>query len=166
MKFWQIIFLSILLCISAGCDTEMTGTVVDAETGQPIEGAVVLVEWTVTKGLPGMRSTERYKVVEGMSNRSGKIILELISDLFVNQPRVTIYKKGYVAWNSDYTFPDWKKRDHFQWVDGITIRLEPFEAGYTRSDHVYFLHNVTHWGKKMNEAFRWEELELEKENKR
>ena len=51
--------LAILLVFMVGsCSAEITGTVVDAETGKPIEGAVILVEWTMTKGVPGMSHTK------------------------------------------------------------------------------------------------------------
>jgi hypothetical protein len=49
----------------------MTGTVQDAETGAPIEGAVVFVEWTKTKGLPGLTSTKVYKIVEVETDKDG-----------------------------------------------------------------------------------------------
>ena len=62
-----------MLIMTPGCYAEMTGTVVDAETGAPIEGAVVLVEWTVTKGVPGMTVTETYKVIEKITDKEGKV---------------------------------------------------------------------------------------------
>ena len=52
----------------------MTGTVVDAETGKPIEGAVVLVEWTKTHGI-GEHWTESFKVEESVTDREGKFTI-------------------------------------------------------------------------------------------
>lgn len=160
IKHLLILVISILL-FATGCEAEISGTVVDAETGQPIEGTVVLVEWTKTKGLPGMTHTEPYKVIEVISDKEGKVTISGVFNPMVNSPRVTLYKKGYVAWNNEYIFPKWEKRKDFKWTEGVIIKLEPFKKEYSRADHVYFLHTVTHWGKLMNEAYRWEELEKE-----
>ena len=101
-----------LIFLTAGCYGEITGTVIDAETGQPIEGAVVLVEWTVTKGL-GLTYTQSYQVIEVVTDKDGKATVSGVFNPFVNPPHVTIYKKGYVAWNNEYIFPDYKKRTDF-----------------------------------------------------
>lgn len=162
MRLKHTLMVIALVFLTSSCYGQITGRVVDAETGQPIEGAVVLVEWTMTKGLPGMTSTQPYSVMEVVSGKDGKFRLESVSSPMVNPPRITIYKKGYVAWNNEYIFPDWKKRKDFKWSEGVTIRLETFRKEYSRSDHVYFLHSVTHWGRLINEAYRWEELEKER----
>ena len=153
----------IIVFLSFSCYADVTGTVVDDETGNPIEGAVVLVEWTKTKGLPGMTHTEPYKVIEVVSDKNGKVTLASVPDPLVNPPRMTVYKKGYVAWNNEYIFPNWENRKDFMWNEGLVIKLAPFKNEYSRTNHVYFLHTVTHWGKKINEAYRWEELETEKQ---
>jgi hypothetical protein len=150
--------------MATGCSASssaITGTVVDAETSTPIEGAVLLVEWTKTKGVPGMSATEVYKAIEAVTDKDGKFFISGLHDLFVNPPRVTIYKKNYVGWNIEYIFPNYRKRTDFKWEEGIVIKLEPYKEEYSRTDHVFFLHGVTHWGKLINEAYRWEELETE-----
>jgi len=48
-RFLTLILLT-LACLS-GCYFPISGQVIDAETLQPIEGAVVLVEWTKVRGL-------------------------------------------------------------------------------------------------------------------
>ena len=157
----KLMFLSMtLLFITTGCYAEITGTVVDAETGEPIEGAVVLVEWTVTKGI-GLTYHESYKVIEAVTDKEGKVTISGVLNPFVNYPHVTVYKKGYVAWNNEFIFPNYKHREDFKYKNGITIRLELFKNEYSISDHVFFLHSVTHWGKLIKEACRWEELEKE-----
>ena len=52
MNIKYIFFVILFLFMTTSCDGEITGIVVDAETGQPIEGAVILVEWIKTKGVP------------------------------------------------------------------------------------------------------------------
>jgi hypothetical protein len=151
----------ILIFMVGGCVAEITGTVVDAETGNSIEGAVILVEWTMTKGVPGMSHTKPFEIEEVSSKRDGVFRIKKLFNPLLNPPRMTIYKKGYVAWNSEYVFPTWSKRKNYEMKDGMFIRLESFKNEYSRMDHVNFLNVVTHWGKLMNEAYRWEELEKE-----
>ena len=148
----------IFVFMVGGCSAEITGTVVDAETGKPIEGAVVLVEWTMNKGVPGMSNTKPYEIEEITSKSDGTFKIKILLNPLLNLPRMTIYKKGYVAWNNEYIFPNWSKRKNYKLEDGMIIRLELFRKEYSRNDHVNFLNDVVHWGKLINEAYRWEEL--------
>ena len=52
MKSLQCIILAMLVLLlpCVGCTTPMTGKIVDAESGQPIEGAILLIEWTKVYG--------------------------------------------------------------------------------------------------------------------
>ena len=140
--------LAILLVFMVGsCSAEITGTVVDAETGKPIEGAVILVEWTMTKGVPGMSHTESYKVIEEITDKNGKFTLQELLIPLVHSPDITIYKKGYVAWNNEYTFPDYKKRSDFRLRDDNIYKLEKFKAEYDyNSHHDHLLDDVIHVG--------------------
>src|SRR3990172_7997079 len=144
-KFALLLFL---IFFTTGCYGTITGTVVDAETGKPMEGAVVLVEWTKTKGM-GLTYTESYKVIEVVTDKDGKATISGVFNPLVDPPDVTVYKKGYVAWNNKYIFPDYKKRADFKWENGAVVGLERFKEGHSRADHVYFLHSITHWGKLM-----------------
>ncbi|MDH4226280.1 MAG: carboxypeptidase-like regulatory domain-containing protein [Deltaproteobacteria bacterium] len=159
--FKRLVLVCIVFFLS-GCYATISGTVIDAETGEPIEGAVVLAEWTVTKGAPGLTHTDSYKVIEAVTNKDGVAAVSGVFNPFVNKPSLTVYKKGYVAWNNQYIFPDYKKREDFKWQDGAVIRLERFKEGYMRDDHVRFIESVgsTHRNteQKMNfkAAYFWE----------
>ncbi len=140
----------------------MHGTVVDAESGQPIEGAVVLVEWTVTKGMPGMNVTETYKVIEEATDWEGKVTILGELNPFINPPEVTVYKKGYVAWNSQFIFPNYEKRSDFKWQNGYAFKMEKFRPEYTYSEHWSFISGAVESAplekkKLMLNAIRWEE---------
>ena len=74
MKILTPCLAILLVLMVTSCNAEITGTVVDAETGQPIEGAVVLVEWTMTKGVPGMSHTESYKIVEEITDKEWEVL--------------------------------------------------------------------------------------------
>jgi len=162
MKLKHIFLAIMLLFLMAGCEGEITGIVVDAETGQPIEGAVILVEWTKAKGLPGMTYTESYKVVEVITNKEGKASIEGVLSPFVDAPHITVYKKGYVAWNHHYIFPKWEKRTDFKWSNNYVFKLDRFKPEYSYNKHLSFIRNsissFSEGNKKqlMKNAYEWE----------
>lgn len=156
-----------LIFLVSGCYENITGTVVDDETEKPIEGAVVLVEFDVTKGLPGLSYTDRYKVFETVTDKDGKFILSGVLNPFVNPPQLVIYKRGYVAWREYATFPDYKERKDFKWQNGSIFRLERFKRGYLHTRHTSFIGTgISSLGasSKLSQAIDWEERLAQKEN--
>ena len=162
MKIQHAFLALIIILLTSGCNAEMTGTVVDAETGAPIEGAVILVEWTVTKGVPGMTVTERYRVVETITDKDGKATISGVLNPQVNPPVIVIYKAGYVAWNNEFIFPNYKKRTDFKWGETQLFKLERFRKGYSYSKHLLFFRPIVHSAgdsktlPNMYQAFSWE----------
>jgi len=164
MKIMAMILGLISLTFIPACYAEITGIVVDAETGEPIEGAVVLVEWTVEKGFPGLRYHESYKVIEVVSDKDGKVRIEDgVFNPTVEPPYVTVYKKGYVAWNNKFIFPDYRKRKNFEWKDGYIFKLEKFKDEYTHNAHSSFISmaigsDQSGQKERMFKATYWEDL--------
>ena len=138
MKIRLYALLIFILFGTIGCYATITGTVVDSETEEPIEGAIVLVEWTKTKGF-GLTYHEVYKIIEVETDKNGKAIISGTFNPLVDLPIIVIYKKGYVAWRNDFIFPGWEKRTDFKYEDGVTIKLELFKEGYSREQHHYFM---------------------------
>ena len=168
--FLNILIMSISFTLS-GCYLGISGRIIDAETQQPIEGAIVLVEWTKTHGYP-FSATTSFKVEEVVSDSSGKVELSGIFDPFVNFPQVTVYKQGYVAWNSRFIFPPgYTKRTDFIWRRGYAFRLEHFKPEYKYIDHIGFLYDSIGTGnydkKNIYKTIDWERSmvrhELDKE---
>jgi len=162
MKIRMGILSFVLALFSVGWYAEMTGVVVDAETGVPIEGAVVLVEWTVAKGIPGMMVTEVYEATEVVSDKEGKVKLSGVFNPSVNPPQVIVYKAGYVAWHNEFIFPDYRKRTDFHWGKHYVFQLEKFKKEYTHNAHMSFVGPFltgTPWEKKntISKALDWEE---------
>jgi hypothetical protein len=142
------------------------GRVIDAETQQPIEGAIVLVEWTKKHGF-GDAWTESYKVVEAVSDNEGKVNIEGCYSLFVEPPDITVYKKGYVAWNDENIFPSQEKRTDFRWGSYV-YKLERFKEEYSFIKHTSFIRGAINVGlgnnkKLITDAFYWEALEASRE---
>ena len=141
--------------------TGMSGTVIDAETGQPIEDAVVLVEWTVTKGF-GLTHTDSYCVKEKVTDKNGRFTVFGVINPFVDEPTVTIYQRGYVAWSSRWVFPESRKRTDFKWGRSV-LKLEKFKNDYSHVKHMEFVADSIHAGlndnskRTMYSAIKWEE---------
>lgn len=169
MKFIKTtLLIAITILLNSGCYASMSGTVIDAETGKPIEGAVILVEWTYTSGKwIGLRTTSSYKVVEVITDKEGKFKVSGVVNPFVNTPEVTIYKKGYVCWSSRIIFPDYRNRTDFIWGKTYTFKLEHFKPEYSYIEHTSFIGSAINSGlgekKLMEDAYYWEELEASKE---
>jgi hypothetical protein len=143
MKQLVFILLLIVLLPSAACTgpisgKAITGKIVNAETGQPIEGAILLVEWTKDHGF-GNTYTTSEKVVEILSDKNGIVEIPGYDVRFVNNPDITVYKPGYVAWNNHWIFPDTRKRTDFEWKNGYVFRLDEFKEGYSYRKHRSFI---------------------------
>lgn len=170
MKITHLI-LVLIIFLSSSCSA-MTGTVIDAETGKPIEGAVVFVEWTITKGLPGLTYGKTYKVEEVVTDNKGNFRIIGTINPFVKPPVIAIYKKGYIVWNNQYIFPLWNKRTDFEYKNNAIIKLEKFKEDFSHNDHVSFISSAAisgSGGKLFDDAYSWERTlareELEKRQK-
>lgn len=170
MRKGAILSLFLLILSVSGCSASskgISGTVVDAETGKPIESAVVLVEWTRKTGI-GDKHTSSVKVVEKITDKEGKFSVSGTLNLFVDLPDITVYKKGYVAWSSRTIFPDDRNRTDFEWGVEYTFKLERFKPEYSYIEHTSFIHSATNSSLDrekilMEKAYRWEELEASRE---
>ncbi len=156
-----IISCALLLVYLSRISLPLTGTVVDAVTDVPIAGAVVLVEWTKTHGI-GEHWTESYKVATAVTDKDGKFKLPGCYSPFVDEPDLTIYKKGYVAWSSRWIFPSRRNRTDFKWEDRV-FNLVVFKKEYTYIDHTDFIRASINSSmnleakKNIYDAFGWED---------
>jgi len=148
------------------------GTVVDAETGKPIEGAVVLAEWTITRGI-ALTATEPYEAVEMTTTKNGKFNINIhVLNPFVNKPDLTIYKAGYVCWNNKFIFPGYKPIGEYMWKSNLTYAMEKFRKEYSYIEHVHFIESrVTTFTLVENKsafikAYWWERLAAQEESRR
>lgn len=156
MLITTAVALAVVFAVIVGYWRGISGTVVDAKTGEPIEGAVVFVEWTKTKGI-GLTYTETYRIVEKATDKKGKFRVFGVLSPFVNPPTFVIYKKGYVAWRNDYIFPDYKKRADFKWKNDHVFKLEHFRRSYSHSRHILFLRGGLNLGSSaLGRSYSWE----------
>ncbi|MDH4162816.1 MAG: carboxypeptidase-like regulatory domain-containing protein [Nitrospirota bacterium] len=136
MKKLNLASMLFIILAVAGCYMPIKGRVIDAETQQPIEGAVVMVEWTKQHGFID-HWTESYKVVEVVSDKEGRVKIKGCYSPFVAPPHVTVYKKGYVAWNDEAIFQG-RARTDFKWGD-YEFKLVQFKPEYSYDQHIFFI---------------------------
>lgn len=162
------ILILILVAYASRIYLPIEGTVIDAETKQPIEGAVVLAEWTITPmAWLGLPTTYSYRVIETISDKNGRFMINAyVLNPIVNKPDLTIYKAGYVCWNNRLIFPKKQSRYEFRWTSKQTYALERFKSEYSHDSHVNFIEIFTlslSRDSKLKKAFRWEELMRQRE---
>jgi len=132
--------LGLFALAGTGCATTLSGQVVDARTGQPIPGAVVLGVWTKAGGLPGLATTKLVAVKETETDAQGRFVLERPAPLTSDEESVTAYKFGYVAWNNLFAFPDSAPRSNNRVPRKIP--LEIFPATESQKRHLSFINNA------------------------
>jgi hypothetical protein len=133
-----IVLLSIFVSTSSWGRSIITGQVVDAETGKPIENAAVYIYWSKTgSGPPGLAGDVEVEVAETLTDAEGFFNIPKYSTFFKDY-EMTIYKKGYVCWNSIDIFPTYEKRKDFKLKNGMVIKLEYFKEKYSKLKHARF----------------------------
>jgi hypothetical protein len=128
----------LLLAVAiTGCATTLRGQVLDAQTGQPIPGAVVLGVWTKAGGMPGLVHTDLVGVREAETDGEGRFELEGVSGWLLDEKSITVYKFGYVAWSNQFIFPTFARREE----TGVPpqVRLDPFPPDGNHRKHLDFI---------------------------
>ena len=133
--------LFLLLLAGTGCAGTLKGQVLDAQTGQPIENAVVLGVWSKVAGIPGLHHTEFVAVREAETDTMGRFELEMPRKIGVDEEAVTVYNPGYVAWSNLFIFPTSERRQDTRVPSKIL--LEKFPPGQSHRRHVDFIAGAT-----------------------
>jgi hypothetical protein len=148
-----------------------TAIVVDAETGEPIEGAVAIAIWR--KRSFGDRwfeggSLKVVRVEEAVSDREGKIFIDgfwsILDSLWGKDedtpiswrsPHLTIYKFGYICWDQFLLFPgilagkrnDFNKENRIarmaKWPKGFSLYNHWEFEGFSFNENWSFMNSVT-----------------------
>ena len=137
--------LLVLSAFSSACARSMiTARIIDAESGEPVNEAIVAYWWYREKLImPGMPT----KIVtidagEEISGDDGSVELPKHSTLLYNLDMVA-YKKGYVCWSNRRLFPTWEQRKDFKLEHGMVILIEPFKQEYSKRRHADFVSQET-----------------------
>ncbi|HEY5648458.1 MAG TPA: carboxypeptidase-like regulatory domain-containing protein, partial [Nitrospiria bacterium] len=122
---------------------DVKAKVVDSETGEPIEGAVVVGQWYT------VRPREYLKITEAVTDKNGEFVIPGWGPfkkprkgcLFADDPLLKIFKSGYFAWvennqiqfYDNFNLPSDRTRKFL--FTGKTIKLKKLVIG---NEHDYF----------------------------
>jgi hypothetical protein len=132
---FQLFLLTAVFLVSTGCvsygrvDGPYEGKVIDAQTGQPIEGAVVFGVWNKAHPGAGGASHTYYDSCEVLTDSNGTFSIQGLGMLLlskIEEMNITIFKAGYEqlgqrTWHSLRL----SKKGYIQWEgNNPTIRLK------------------------------------------
>jgi hypothetical protein len=115
----------------------VTGRVTDTDTGQPIDGAVIMSHWQwdwIPFPVPPEGGTMDLDAVsETTSRRDGRFVVFRPTLLLFSYPSVTVWNEGYVVWNSRFHFNGksmWgSNRNNYLSRYRMKVSLRPWENG-------------------------------------
>ncbi|BBO71748.1 hypothetical protein DSCA_56780 [Desulfosarcina alkanivorans] len=148
LKMALTLMVMVPLFASCGMHYNIKGSVVDARTGEPVEGAVVAINWIRYKLAPPGYPTpkERYGTTEDVTDSQGIFTIPYYP---IGTHFMGIYKKGYVCWSSDTVFnPQGKDEDEMfvrRWKklkNGMMVELEPKSNDFPELKHASFVQTV------------------------
>jgi hypothetical protein len=130
-----LLCLPLAACTEEVVDTGPTAIVIDNATGQPVEGAVALAQW-LSAGGGGLfegGGDVVDKTKEVFSDKDGKLYIKDFwkKGVFSGSTRLSVYKSGYVLWDSRRICPDLKGRTDFD-ENHRTVRLLKFDTEASR----------------------------------
>lgn len=144
MKACELHLRALLLALAvalslAGCGTiyqaeALEGWVVDAETGKPLEGVIIVANWELRGGFEGSTPLGNLNVLETVTDASGRYSFPAWGPrigrghLGVNSPGLWLFKPGYrpagISGNPYYHTMGTSS----SFYHGKTLKLEPFRG--------------------------------------
>ncbi len=135
-----------------------TGQVLDADSRQPIAGAVVSAVWHFQRGV-GNAGPEANRVTETTTDVDGRYEVLSLRDLPVGLSTrlarfsFVVYKKGYVAYRHDRVFGSGRRHRDFAQREAV-VRLVRWSPELSHARHLLFMGGAP----KVREASAWEVL--------
>ena len=132
------------------------GLVVDGETDRPLAGAVVAGAWAFERGI-GLQGPAAALEAVAETGADGRYRLSIPAELprgeGVRLRRFTlvVYRRGYVAWRSDSSFPTGEPRHDFA-QRANRARLEKWQSSMSHYRHLVFMGG----GPAVRTAAAWE----------
>lgn len=143
MKFYRSVYLLLMFFVIFGCYQHVEGRglfkgyppikgkVVDGVTGQPLEGALVVTQWSKKHGF-GLTYHTLSLITETLTDKEGVFsINNTPNDPFVEPPRMVIYKEGYIPWRNDMVFPGGHRTKDYEWNNNVTYKLDVYSDKYS-----------------------------------
>jgi hypothetical protein len=142
MRIFMVVLL--FLSITQGAwGATFRGKVVDADTKQPIEGAVVVASWNEERATPAGPTSRLKDVKEALTDKNGMWIIDgpkggnvgdikaifsfITGTYFTNSPEFIIFKPGYCSWPVGFGIDTCKGKiqpaGSDKVAEGITVEL-------------------------------------------
>src|SRR4030042_3133366 len=142
MRIFMVVFLFFFFTQGAWCAT-CQGKVIDADTKQPIEGAVVVVSWHEERATPTGSTSRRKDVVETLTDKNGEWVIKgprgremgnitaiftLLTGIYItNPPHFIVFKPGYCSWPAEFGIDackgKFKPEGNDKVAEGTTVEL-------------------------------------------
>jgi len=125
---------------------DIEGWVVDAETGKPLEGVIIVAHWQLEGGFEGGVPVGELKILETVTDENGRYYfpawgprLALTGRLESESPELLLFKPGYESLGLSDEFYRGGNAPRSDW-DGKTIRLNRFEDSIQQyAEHLWHL---------------------------
>ena len=140
-SFARLLLMIVLLQLFGGCvslayyEGDYHGKVIDAETLQPIEGAVVLGVWTLEYGTAGGPVNEYYDARETVTDKNGEFMIKGMRPramTHLQKMDIVILKVGYGHLDRS-TWEELKTDERIRWEgEKIIIPLKKLQEGQSR----------------------------------
>ena len=138
-------FLLFISLISCSPKHVVRGRVVDAETQQPIQGAVVAIRWYTGAAEKQSAKTGTIAAVQSVTDSRGVFKVPKYPE---THHILGVYKSGYICWSSQDIFTmapparshmeKYRKRKKHRIKDGMEIELEHLRKTHPRDLHAGF----------------------------
>jgi len=135
-------FLFVFLATTA-CDATFKGKVIDADTKQPIEGAVVIAAWHEEQAIPTGSTTRLKDVKETLTDKNGEWVIQgpkgrdmgnisaiftlLAGTYITNPPEFIVFKPGFCSWPAGFGIEACKGKikpeGNDKVAEGVTVEL-------------------------------------------
>ncbi|MEW6419180.1 MAG: carboxypeptidase-like regulatory domain-containing protein [Nitrospirota bacterium] len=136
-------FILILTLGITSCATTFKGRVIDADTKEPIEGAVIVASWSESRATPA-GEVSRYKdVKETLTDKNGEwsitgpkgskgsnitaIFTLFTGTHYTRPPQFIVFKPGYCSWPAGFGITACKEKikpvSHNKVAEGETVEL-------------------------------------------
>lgn len=173
--FWRVLALLAMSCPACGPIVENApfavrpdtlrpgdllgpydGVIVDAETERPIASATVSASWAFERGI-GMSGPAGVREFSMETSGDGKYVIPQPDDLptggsmRLRRFTLVVYRRGYVAYRSDFKFESNEIRHDFS-QHGNKVRLEKWRSSQEHRRHLAFLGG----GEAISKAASWE----------
>jgi hypothetical protein len=115
-RILQALFISLLMFLLIGvsaCEKKYSGKIIDTDTKEPIEGAVVVASWVKARATIAGDDTNFYDVKETLTDKEGRWTIEgrkgncgallpsalkLVGISCIRKPTFIVFKPGYCSW--------------------------------------------------------------------